>query len=103
MTTEKIVNYTAEQTAEAVEKYLAGATVESIATSMGKTVRSVVAKLSREKVYMPKAKAVGSRVTKAEMVGRIAAFVGVEAVELASFEKATHEALELLLAKVKGE
>ena len=99
---EKIVNYTAAQTAEAVESYLAGQTVEAIASKLGKTVRSVVAKLSREKVYVPKVKVGDARVTKARMVGQIAAFVGVEAVELASFEKATHEALELLLSKVKG-
>lgn len=103
MTTEKIVNYTAEQTTEMVDSYKAGATVEAIAEKMGKTVRSVVAKLSREKVYVAKTKAAGTRVTKAELVGRLAAFVGVEAKELVSLEKATHEALELLVAKAKGE
>lgn len=103
MTTEKTVNYTPDQTAEMVVAYLAGETVEAIAARLGKGVRSVVAKLSREKVYVAKTKAgVGARVTKAELVGRIAAFVGVEAAELASFEKASHEALELLLTKVRG-
>lgn len=96
MTTEKIVNYTAAQTAEAVEAYLAGATVEAIATKLGKTVRSVVAKLSREKVYVAKAKVAGARVTKADLVAKIAAKAGVEVTALASLEKATHEALELL-------
>ena len=52
--TAKAVNYTPEQTAAMVADYQAGITVESIAASMGKTVRSVVAKLSREKVYVPK-------------------------------------------------
>jgi hypothetical protein len=37
-----------------VADYAAGVTVEAIAESMGKTVRSVVAKLSREKVYVAK-------------------------------------------------
>lgn len=102
MTTEKIVNYTADQTAEIIVAYLAGQTVEAIASSLGKSVRSIVAKLSREKVYIAKTKASSNRVTKVEMVGRIAAFVGVEAAQLASFEKASHEALELLLEKVRG-
>lgn len=102
MTTEKVVNYTAEQTAEVVQAYQQGQTVEAIASSLGKSVRSVVAKLSREKVYVAKTKANSNRVTKVEMVGRIAAFVGVEAAQLASFEKASHEALELLLEKVRG-
>jgi ABC-type phosphate transport system substrate-binding protein len=50
----KTVNYTAEQTAQMVADYQAGITVEMIAQNMGKTVRSVVAKLSREKVYKAK-------------------------------------------------
>lgn len=50
----KIVNYTPEQTAQMVADYQAGVTVEKIAENLGKTVRSVVAKLSREKVYQAK-------------------------------------------------
>jgi len=51
---EKAVNYTAEQTAKIIADYQAGVAVEAIASAMGKTVRSVVAKLSREKVYIAK-------------------------------------------------
>ena len=51
---EKTVNYTAEQTAKLVADYQAGVSVEDIAKAMGKTVRSIVAKLSREKVYVAK-------------------------------------------------
>ena len=50
----KTVNYTPEQTLQMVADYQAGITVEKIAENMGKTVRSVVAKLSREKVYIAK-------------------------------------------------
>ena len=50
----KTVNYTAEQTAQMVADYSAGVSVETIAQNLGKTVRSVVAKLSREKVYVAK-------------------------------------------------
>jgi len=51
---EKTVNYTPEQTAKIIADYQAGIAVESIAQAMGKTVRSIVAKLSREKVYIAK-------------------------------------------------
>lgn len=54
-TTTKPVNYTAEQTAKMVADYVAAptkATVEAIATALGKSTRSIVAKLSREKVYV---------------------------------------------------
>jgi len=50
-----VVNYTAEQTAKMVADYVAAPTkntVETIALELGKTVKSVVAKLSREKVYI---------------------------------------------------
>ena len=50
----KSINYTAEQTAKMVSDYQAGFSVEIIADNLGKTVRSVVAKLSREKVYIKK-------------------------------------------------
>jgi len=51
---EKAANYTPEQTAKIIADYQAGVAVEAIASAMGKTVRSVVAKLSREKVYVAK-------------------------------------------------
>jgi len=52
--TAKTVNYTPEQTLKMVADYQAGVSVEMIAQELGKTVRSVVAKLSREKVYKAK-------------------------------------------------
>jgi transposase-like protein len=51
---EKAVNYTPEQTAQVVQDYLAGVSVESIAEALGKSTRSIVAKLSREGVYKKK-------------------------------------------------
>jgi hypothetical protein len=50
----KTVNYTPEQTLKMVSDYQNGVSVETIADNLGKTVRSVVAKLSREKVYIAK-------------------------------------------------
>ena len=50
-----VVNYTAEQAAMMVEAYVANPskeTVEKLAVTLGKTVKSIVAKLSREKVYI---------------------------------------------------
>lgn len=52
--TAKAVNYTAEQTAKMVADYQAGVTVETLAQNLGKSVRSIVAKLSREGVYQKK-------------------------------------------------
>ena len=54
MASKTAVNYTPEQTAKMVADYTAGVSVDQIAQELGKTVRSVVAKLSREKVYKAK-------------------------------------------------
>ena len=48
------VNYTPEQTQQVIADYAAGQTVETIAQNLGKSVRSIVAKLSREGVYKKK-------------------------------------------------
>ena len=52
--TAKSVNYTPEQTMQMVTQYQSGIPAEDIAKMLGKTVRSVVAKLSREGVYQKK-------------------------------------------------
>lgn len=52
--TSKTVNYTPEQTQKMVADYAAGVAVEQIAETLGKSVRSIVAKLSREGVYKKK-------------------------------------------------
>jgi hypothetical protein len=54
MASEKTVNYTVEQTTQVIADYVGGVSVEQIAMSMGKSVRSIVAKLSREGVYQKK-------------------------------------------------
>lgn len=50
----KAINYTQEQTTKVVADYTNGVTVEQIAEEMGKSVRSIVAKLSREGAYKKK-------------------------------------------------
>jgi transposase-like protein len=101
MAGEKMVNYTAEMTAQMIEMYKAGETVDAIATAVGRTVRSVVAKLSREGVYQSKAKAEGvKRVTKAELVKRVEAKLGLAEGSLETLEKASHDQLESLEAAV---
>lgn len=75
--TAKAVNYTPEQTAQIVNAYKNGETVESIAEALGKSVRSIVAKLSREGVYQKKVyktktgEAVVKKDAHAEAIGAI--------------------------------
>jgi molybdopterin converting factor small subunit len=94
-------NYTPEQTVELVTGYQAGETVEVLATQLGKTVRSVVAKLAREGVYVAKTAAKGqTRVKKAELVDQLAHACGVAPEVFESLEKANHDVLEALVAKL---
>ena len=99
--TVKNVNYTAEQTAKAVEDYKAGVTTEAIAIAIGKTTRSVIAKLSREGVYQKKvyvAKDGTAVQTKADLVAEIAEKLGVPAEQVDSLEAATKAVLKMVVA-----
>lgn len=98
--TAKVVNYTAEQTAELVEAYKAlptSATVEALAAKMGKTVRSIVAKLSREGVYQKAERLTktGQPVQKKDsMADAIGAILGLTEAETESLTKANKTALD---------
>ncbi len=95
-TTTKTVNYTPEQTASMVEAYQAGTTVETIAETMGKSVRSIVAKLSREKVYVAKEykTKTGEKVQKKdETADAIGAVLKMTEAEIESLTKANKTAL----------
>ena len=97
MTEATKTNYTPEQTAELVNLYKAGETVEALATRLGKSTRSIVAKLSREGVYQAKTKATKPRVKKADLVDRLALICGVAPEIFESLEKANQEVLETLV------
>lgn len=104
MSTEKVANYSPEAVEKLVTGYKAGVPVENLASELGKTVRSVIAKLSKEGVYVPKAKAEGKReMLKAEMVAEIAKATGVNEEVLESLEKATGPALMVVLRALRAE
>lgn len=95
--TSKTVNYTPEQSAQMVADYQAGVAVETIAENLGKTVRSVVAKLSREKVYKAKTyvSKTGAPVVKKDAhADAIGAILKMTEAEIESLTKANKTALE---------
>ena len=98
---EKTVNYTPEQTIAMVADYSAGVTVETIAQNLGKSVRSVVAKLSREKVYVAKtyvSKTGEKPVRKDAHADAIGAVLKLTEAETESLTKANKTALEKIFA-----
>lgn len=107
--TVKVANYTAEMTAALVAAYVAeptSATVEMFAEKFGKTVRSVVAKLSREKVYVAKVYATktGEAVVKKDAAAdEIGEILALSEADVTSLTKANKTALKAILADLKPE
>lgn len=93
-------NYTPAQTLQAIEAYQSGTTTEAIATLLGKSTRSIIAKLSREGVYTKKeykTKSGEAVVAKEAYVALIADALDVDATKLGGLEKANKATLDLLL------
>lgn len=100
--TVKAQNYTPEQESDMITRYNAGETVEAIATLMGKSVRSVIAKLSRAKVYKPKAyttKTGETPMKKNEYADMLTTICGLTAEEADSLTKANKTALSKIVGK----
>jgi hypothetical protein len=109
--TAKSVNYTPEQTAQIVADYQAGVTVEALALTLGKSARSIVAKLSREKVYTKKVytkKAYTSKtgetvIKKDEVSDYIGQALGLSEADVTSLTKANKNALNVIAAFIRAE
>lgn len=77
-------NYTDEMVSEMVEAYNANPTretVDQLAEDLGKTTRSIIAKLSREGVYQAQPRTTKSGepvVSKTELVSQIETHFGIE-------------------------
>lgn len=100
--------YTVEQTAALVAAYQANPTAETVAAfaeTFGKSVKSVVAKLSREGVYQKKeytTKAGAKPVKKEALADELQAVFNLSEAEADSLAKANKTALLKILAKVNG-
>lgn len=111
MTTVKIANYTPTQTTELVTAYRAATSqgeranvVKTFAQKFGKKDRSIVAKLSREGVYVKPVRLTktGAAICKKEsLVDLIAAEMSVDSEKLESLSKATKSALQMVLTALR--
>ena len=104
--TAKTLNYTPEQTSKMVADYQAGVTVEMIAQELNKTVRSVVAKLSREKVYKAKeykTKTGETPIKKDAHADFIGSALGLTEADTDSLTKANKTALTKIADFIKAE
>ena len=107
MTTKSVaVNYTEEQSAKMVQDYQSGVTVEMIAQELGKSARSVIAKLSREKVYVAKTyttKTGEAVVKKDEFADFIAKALALSEADADSLTKANKTALAKIADFIRAE
>lgn len=108
----KAVNYSAEQTAELVHAYVACGTdqtiyaqdarkavVETFAVKFGKNTKSIIAKLTRESVYVKpeRLNKAGEKVeAKEEIASAIAAVLGLDEASASSLAKANKKALTVI-------
>ena len=103
---DKQANYTPEQTQKLVAAYVANPTKETVdqmAEALQKSVRSIVAKLSREGVYHKKeyvGKTGEKPVKKDDLADKLAEAFGLTEAEADSLTKANKTALQKILAKV---
>jgi hypothetical protein len=104
-TSTKSVNWSAETVAVLTENYPA-MTVEALAQKLGKSVPAVRSKLVSLKVYQkqePRAVGGASSVRKIQLVKQLAEALQVEMEKVESLEKASKEALQLLLECLTAE
>jgi hypothetical protein len=93
----KAINYTPELTAQIVDQYQAGVSVDDIAASIEKSVRSVRSKLVREGVYVAQPKATARKSdepTKKELLNDLEA---VYPFDVNGLQGATKDAIKDLL------
>ena len=98
-TTTKEVNYSAELTAKVLAMYAEGVSPAEIAEKVGKTLRSVVAKLSREKVYIKPERTTktGEKIEKKDTVAdAIGAVLRLSENDISSLTKANKTALQAI-------
>ena len=96
MATAKVVNYTPEMAEKVKAEYAAGTSVEKIAEMVGKSAKSIVAKLTREGVYKKKeyvSKTGEKPVKKDATADAIGAVLNMTESEIESLTKANKTAL----------
>ena len=102
------MNYSEEQTQYIVKEYRSNPnreTVESLATELNKSIKSIIGKLSREGVYrreIYKTKTGELPVTKVEIVSNIADSLGLEVENLFGLEKTPKATLKTLEDAIGG-
>jgi|TARA_B100000902_G_scaffold314906_1_gene305813 N-methylhydantoinase B/oxoprolinase/acetone carboxylase alpha subunit len=101
-------NYTQEQVEHMIELYTAEPTretVEKLSEEFGKSIKSIIGKLSREGVYQKavyKTKTGEIPVTKAQLVVDIATLLEIDSSRIVGLEKAPKQDIKYLHDTING-
>ena len=101
------VNYTEEQVAYMTKLYKESPTretVENLAEELGKSVKSIIGKLSREGVYKKtvyKTKTGEDPITKKELVEELASYLDISADSILGLEKSPKRDLKFLVDTIR--
>ena len=99
-------NYTSEQVEQMIEAYQSNPsreTVDKLAESLDKSVKSIIGKLSREGVYQKqvyKTKTGEVPITKEQLIIQLASFFDVDSSKLMGLEKAPKQVIKFLHEQV---
>ena len=90
------IAYTTEQTRELINRYKANPDVNELARVFDRSINSIRAKLSKERVYVPKLRQTRQpTMNKATLIAGIAVALGSSEEVLESLEKANHNVLDM--------
>ena len=104
-TSTKTVPYTEAQVATLAEMKAANASIEAIAAAVGKSTRSVIAKLAQLGLYQAKSreKATSATKTKAELIHDISKALNIPFEDIQTLEAAQKGALQTLVAALSAD
>ena len=103
MATTKTANYSAETTLEIVAAYTSGISIDTLVEKFGRSSASIIAKLTREGVYVKKARTTknGEEIVKKEtLADKIGALLGLNESDITSLTKANKSALKRILEEL---
>lgn len=101
MSTKASENYTAEDTERVVRMYMAKDPIENIAEIVGKSKRSVIAKLVQLGLYEAQKDDKPKRKTKADLIVQLADLTNISPDDYEGLDKAPYPVIERLVAQFR--
>lgn len=98
-----MINYTEEEKNELIKLYKEGVSIEELMEKFNKPKKSIIGKLSKEKVYVKqvyRSKTGELPITKKELIANLAQLIDADPEKLQGLEKAPKIELQYLISKI---